>query len=212
MREESQTRVDSPRGGKSSRTRERILDATAYVLCRRGFAGTRLSDVAERADCQAPAIYYYFDSREDLIEEVVYQGVLRLHDHVRGELERLSDASPALKLNTALEAHLRFVLLESDYTMAAIRNAAQMPLDLRARQLAELQKYTNLWRGLFREARSAGLLRPGVDERLARMLLLGALNWTVEWWQARGESLETLMQNARVILNFGFLISPDDEA
>ncbi|WP_131808905.1 TetR/AcrR family transcriptional regulator, partial [Mycolicibacter sinensis] len=48
---------------KSERTRSRILDATAHVLSTKGFAGTRLTDVAEYAELQAPAIYYYYASR-----------------------------------------------------------------------------------------------------------------------------------------------------
>jgi TetR/AcrR family transcriptional regulator, cholesterol catabolism regulator len=51
---------------KSARTRSRILDAAAHVLSVKGYAGTRLSDVADYAELQAPAIYYYFASREDL--------------------------------------------------------------------------------------------------------------------------------------------------
>jgi AcrR family transcriptional regulator len=192
-------------GTKSARTRQRILDAAAYVLSRNGFAGTRLGDIADRAECQAPAIYYYFESREQLIEEVVWIGVARLRTHVSDAVESLVEASPAEKLNAALEAHLRFVLLESDYTMASIRNAGQMPLDLRDRQLAEQQKYALFWRQLFREAKAAKQLRPGTDERLARMLILGSLNWTTEWWKPQGETVETLVRNARLMLNGGFL-------
>ncbi|MDT2006514.1 hypothetical protein FXW78_21060 [Rhodococcus opacus] len=95
--------------------------------------------------------------------------------------------------------------------MAAIRNAAQMPIELRDRQLAEQQKYAVLWRKLFRDVRTAGQLRPGVDERLARMLILGSLNWSTEWWQPRGESVDTLVQNAKRMLNGGFLKEVDNE-
>ncbi len=197
---------------KSEQTRKRILEAAAYVLSRRGFAGTRLTDVAEHADCQAPAIYYYFDSRETLIEEVIYQGVANLVKHVREAVNRDPDASPARRLDIALEAHLRYVLSESTFTMASIRNAAQIPLDLRDRQLAEQQKYAALWRQLFRDVKNAGQLRAGGDERLARMLILGSLNWTAEWWQPRGESLETLVKNALMMLHNGFLnVEEDDE-
>ena len=194
---------------KSAKTRARILDATAHILCRKGFSGTRLSDIADRAECQAPAIYYYFDSREDLIEEVIWQGMARLNVHVRDAVAAAKDASPTERLNIALEEHLRFILTESDYTMAAIRNAAQMPLDLRDRQLAEQQKYAVLWRQLFTDVRTAGQLRPGVDERLARMLILGSLNWSIEWWRPRGESVDTLVANAKSMLNGGFLLSPE---
>ena len=67
------TVADDP-GSKSARTRDRILDAAAHVLSRKGYAGTRLTDVADRAAIQAPAIYYYFPSRDDLIEEK-YRGM-----------------------------------------------------------------------------------------------------------------------------------------
>ena len=67
---------------KSARTRERILDAAAHVLSRKGYAGTRLSDVADQAEIQAPAIYYYFPSRDDLIEEVMWSGIAHMRKHM----------------------------------------------------------------------------------------------------------------------------------
>src|SRR3981081_1345735 len=67
---------------KSARTRTRILDAAAHVLSVKGYAGTRLSDVAEYAEIQAPAIYYYFPSREDLIEEVMFSGIADMRKHL----------------------------------------------------------------------------------------------------------------------------------
>ena len=69
-------------GSKSARTRERILDAAAHVLSRKGYAGTRLSDVADQAEIQAPAIYYYFPSRDDLIEEVMWSGIAHMREHM----------------------------------------------------------------------------------------------------------------------------------
>ena len=50
----------------------------------KGYAGTRLSDVAEYAEIQAPAIYYYFPSREDLIEEVMYSGIAEMTKNTSG--------------------------------------------------------------------------------------------------------------------------------
>ena len=73
---------------KSARTRSRILNAAAHVLSVKGYAGTRLSDVAEYAELQAPAIYYYFPSREDLIEEVMYAGIADMRRHLRAPWTR----------------------------------------------------------------------------------------------------------------------------
>src|SRR5438105_9622567 len=77
-------------GSKSARTRERILNAAAHVLSRKGYAGTRLSDVADQAEVQAPAIYYYFPSREALVEEVMWTGIARMREHVGQVLAALA--------------------------------------------------------------------------------------------------------------------------
>jgi AcrR family transcriptional regulator len=59
------------------------------VLSIKGYAGTRLSDVAEFAEVQTPAIYYYFSSRDDLIEEVMYSGIADITEHLRPVLDAL---------------------------------------------------------------------------------------------------------------------------
>ena len=53
----STARTQDESDSKSQRTRARILDAAAHVLSAKGYAGTRLTDVAKYAELQAPAIY-----------------------------------------------------------------------------------------------------------------------------------------------------------
>jgi AcrR family transcriptional regulator len=121
-------------GSKSARTRERILDAAAHVLSRKGYAGTRLTDVADQAEIQAPAIYYYFPSRDDLIEEVMWTGIAHMREHITGLLSVLPAGADALqRIDAAVEGHLRYSLEISDYTTASIRNAGQLPEALRVR-------------------------------------------------------------------------------
>src|SRR2546421_897192 len=118
-------------GRKATVTRERILDAAAKVLAERGYAGTRLGEIADVAGIQPPAIYYHFDSREALVEEVVRLGTRKTREHVEGVLANLPPKLTALeRLDAAVEAHLRFVLDMSDYCKAAIRNAGQVPAEM----------------------------------------------------------------------------------
>ena len=189
---------------KSARTRQRILDATAHVLSIKGYSGTRLSDIARHAQVRAPAIYYYFPSREDVIEEVMWVGVARMRAHVREALDALPpQAGPLDRIDAAVEAHLRHELEISDYTRAAIRNAGQLPEHIQTRQLAEANRYGDLWRGLISDAARAGELRADLDLRAARMLILGALHWAVEWWNPRRGSLTTVVQTAQSLVRQG---------
>ena len=49
--------------------RQEILEVTCEVVIERGFAGTRISDVAKRLDVSSSLIHYHFDSKEQLLAE-----------------------------------------------------------------------------------------------------------------------------------------------
>jgi TetR/AcrR family transcriptional regulator, cholesterol catabolism regulator len=194
---------------KSARTRERILIAAAHVLSRKGYAGTRLADVADEARVQAPAIYYYFPSREALVEEVMWTGIALMREHVGQVLAALpAGTGPMERIDAAVAAHLRYSLGICDYTTAAIRNAGQVPDYIRIRYSAEAAKYGEVWRGLLQDAARAGLLRPGLEPLAARMLVLGALNWAAEWWDPRRGSLDALVRTAQSLVRGGLSAAP----
>lgn len=196
-------------GSKSARTRQRILDAAAHVLSRRGYAGTRLADVARAAGVAAPAIYYYFPSRDDLVEEVMWSGLARLREHVTRVLTALPpDAGPLDRIDAAVEAHLRYSLETSDYTAASIRNAGQVPESIAIRPTAEASRYGDMWRTLLQDADNAGLLRSDLDPTAARMMVLGALNWAAEWWNPRRGSIEIVVRTAQSLVRHGLGTGP----
>jgi len=189
---------------KSAQTRRRILDAAAHVLSAKGYAGLRLTDVAAQAELQAPAIYYYYPSRDDLVEEVMWAGIADMREHVIAVLDALpADVSALARLLAAVEAHLRHELEISDYTTAAIRNAGQVPPGIRKRQLLEEQRYGEVWRRLINDLARSGEMRADLDLYIAQMLILGALNWAVEWWDPRRGSLETVVANAQSFVRYG---------
>lgn len=198
------TRPASKSASKSEQTRQRILDAAAEVLSRKGYAGTRLADVAAVAGVQAPAIYYYFSSRDVLVEEVMWEGAHRVRLHVEETLAALPDDSTAMdRLLVAVDAHLRYELQVSDYATASIRNAGHVPEQLRVRPAAEEALYSRLWRDLFVAAQQAGEVRADLDVNTFRLLLLGAMNWVVEWWNPRTRSLDELVATAQGMVRHG---------
>jgi AcrR family transcriptional regulator len=186
---------------KSARTRARILDAAAHVLSVKGYAGTRLSDVAAEAEIQAPAIYYYFPSREDLIEEVMFSGIDEMGKHLQKVLDALPPATPPMdRIMAAVEAHLRHELELSDYATASIRNSGQVPEELRKRQRDAEQRYGRIWRRMFDDAAADGELRTDLDPRVAQLLVMGSLNWSAEWWDPRRGSVDAIVKNAQVLV------------
>jgi AcrR family transcriptional regulator len=201
-RDEAGVRGGAP--SKSERTRERIVDATARVLNSRGYAGTRLSDIAAIAEVQAPAIYYYFSSREELVEEAVSVGLGRTMTLMRDALDAVPDtATPMQRIRAAVAAHLNTLLTHSDHAAAAMRTVAQLPPDIRDRQLAAHRAYLDIWRGLLEDARTAGEMNPALDPRAALMVVMGALNWTAEWWDPDQGPLDHVITTAQTVVENG---------
>jgi AcrR family transcriptional regulator len=62
------------RRAPTERPRE-ILDAALALFVEKGFAATRLDDVAERAGLSKAAIYLYFDDKTALFQGVIQQAV-----------------------------------------------------------------------------------------------------------------------------------------
>ncbi len=54
-----------------------ILGAALDLFVEKGFAATRLEDVAQRAGVSKGTVYLYFDSKEDLFKSVIRSGIVR---------------------------------------------------------------------------------------------------------------------------------------
>ncbi len=76
---------------KSDRTRQRILDTAAQEFRKRGYAGTKVNDIAFAANMRAASIYYYFESKDQIFEEVLEIGLRLVFEAVR----RAVDSVPA---------------------------------------------------------------------------------------------------------------------
>ena len=194
-------------GPKSERTRQRILDAAARTFLDKGYAGTTLNDIAVASLLRAGSIYYHFDSKESLLEEVLDVGIVRVAAAVERAVGALPpDASPTERIRTGIEAHLRSLLYHGDYTSASFRIFGQAPRDVRSRVLSRRRAYADYWRRLLREARAVGEIAAERDLGLARMFLFGALNWSVEWYDPEKGALDDFVREAAETFLHGVLV------
>jgi AcrR family transcriptional regulator len=192
---------------KSEETRARLLDAAATVFSDKGYAGARLADIAERAGMHTPGVYYYFPSKEELVEEVLRVGVARACGYVEERVAALPAGASALdRLRAAIEGHVLMVLEIGDYTSANIRIFGQVPDDVRARHLADQRAYGNVWRALLEDARAAGEIRSDLDLGVIRMLILGALNWTAEWYRPGPQTATEVAREATAMICDGLAV------
>jgi len=186
---------------KSAATRRRILEATAAVLLERGYAGTRLGDIAERADLQAGSLYYYFDSKEMLVEEVLRYGVQFSNAHVRAAIEALpAEASPGERLEVALSAHLEALLELGDLGPAHSRTYSQIPPQMQDRLRTTRRAFGKLYEELVGDAIAAGEIRGDVDPYVLRLFIFGGLEQVPAWNLNPARSAQELLEMLRRVI------------
>ena len=72
--------------------RNEILETTCEVVIERGFAGTRIADVAKRLEVSSSLIHYHFDSKEQLLAEAFDYYANKDVAEMEGELENAPTA------------------------------------------------------------------------------------------------------------------------
>jgi AcrR family transcriptional regulator len=174
------------RARRSNISRQQILDVAAKLFRARGYTETSLRDIGKLAGMKAGSLYYHFASKEELATEVLRIGVRRVHDAVVLAVQGLgADADVKSRLRAAMAAHLETLLDESDYTSAHIHCFPYVPEGLRQALSSERRDYEEIWRRLLDDAAATGALAPGVDRAAARLAILGALNWSLEWYDPK---------------------------
>lgn len=178
---------------RSEQTRRRILDAAALWLNKKGLAETSLQDLADEVGLQTASLYYHFPSKDALIEEVLHKGIEIVYEDVRRALDALEpSASYRERVRVAIAAHLSSLLEHGDYTSANIRNFPLVPENLREKNLSIRRQYGDYWRQLLQDAQKAGEVAPNVDLSLVRLFLVGAMNWSTEWFNPRKKSIDAI--------------------
>jgi TetR/AcrR family transcriptional regulator, cholesterol catabolism regulator len=167
---------------KSEKSRDSILEAAAKLFRRQGYSATTLRQIAATAEIKAASIYYYFDSKEAILDEVLHRGLLRVFEAVKTALKDAGDASHRRRIGLAIEAHLVALLEASDFTSANIRIYGQLPEHLKKPHRPLRRAYARYWDRLFLDARRAGEIRADIEIVPLRIFVLGALNWTIEWF------------------------------
>lgn len=174
--------IDSAAASKSKKSRDLILESAAKLFRRQGYSATTLRQIADIAQIKAGSIYYYFDSKEAILDEVLDQGLHRVFDAVKLKLKQAGEVSHRRRIALAIEAHLVALLEASDFTSANIRIYGQLPERLKQPHRRIRRAYAKYWDRLFLDARRAGEIRGDIEIVPLRIFVLGALNWTVEWF------------------------------
>lgn len=183
--------------------REGVLDVAARLFREQGYGPVSLRKIAEAAGIKAGSIYYHFGSKDEIVAEVLDVGIQVVHESMRLAVSALPDGTDAEEiLRAAIGAHLRALLDVSDYTSANVRIFGQVPQSVKDANLPRRRAYEAEWDALLSRLQINGPLKDDVDIPRLRLMLIGALNATLDWFDPEQGSAEALSRTyADVFLN-----------
>lgn len=154
---------------------DEVLDAALDLFIERGFASTRVEDIAKRAGISKGAVYLYFPSKEAILEGLVRRAVLPLAIHVRGFVENY-EGDPRLVLTMVMKmlagklAEPRLLAIPK----IVMREVVNFPKLAQMYRHEVLDKVMPVVEGLIRNGIDRGYLRP-VDPHLTIRSLVGPI-------------------------------------
>tara|TARA_Y100000588_G_scaffold346980_1_gene395366 strand:- start:193 stop:747 length:555 start_codon:yes stop_codon:yes gene_type:complete len=172
------------------------LDAAAILFGDQGYTATTLRQIAKRARIDAGSIYYYFASKEEILDEVMEIGIRAVSEAVEQAVGELpSQASHRSRLEVAVKMHMYTLLQYSAYTSANIAIFAQVSRKAQDRNRLLRKRYAAFWNDIFHAAQEAGEISASADLSLVRLFLLGSVNWSMQWYDPKKKkSIDELAQ------------------
>ena len=183
-----------PRRNNESNRREELLRVSAKLFREKGFDGTTIRDISGAAGMHSGSPFYHFKTKQDILVAVMEQG---LAEGLRKSEEVMALTVPAeQKLTGLIRAQLGTILEEgSDFIPVLLYDWRSLTPVNRRRIVALKDRYDALWQQVIDDLQRAGHM-PG-DAQLARLLILGAVNWTGTWYRAGGRlSLDEVADGA----------------
>ena len=168
--------------------RQRILTAAAKLFGTKGYSETTLADIGAEAGTYAGSLYYYFPSKESIVEEVLNIGTTSVSNLVMGRVSMLPPETTVRdRIRLALEAHMEQMLQRDEFVIAYWKIIDQVPEEIRDRHLVLPRAYGRFWQGMLNDAQMSGEIRSDLNSKLLRLLLIGSTIYALDWFKPEGQ-------------------------
>ncbi len=185
--------------------KELIVRAAAKVFSEKGFSSATVRDIADEADMLSGSLYYYFDSKESMVEEVL---TAYLDETVRGYRRAAEEASSAVEaLERLIELALRG-LVEHRAEVTILQNDWHYvrPMEPITRGQRQVEK---VWLETIDRGKEEGAIRGDLDSRMVYRTVMGAIQAVIRWFDPRGKvGIEDVIAVQSSILLDGIRITP----
>ncbi|MEE8601436.1 TetR/AcrR family transcriptional regulator [Euzebya tangerina] len=197
----TQQQAESPE--RSARADE-IRRTAAKIFHEKGYEGTSIQDIADAVGILKGSLYYYINSKEDLLFDVIRSA----HDQGLQDAAHWSssDARPAARLRAAIRQHVISNLSRLVEVGVFFHDFRSLSDDRRAEIVADRDYYDARLRQLVIDGQEAGEFDATQDPKLVVLGMLGMMNWVYQWYSPEGPQSPEAIADSFADLILGGLV------
>jgi len=173
----------NPKNGVADNRREALVRAAAQLFREKGFEGTTIRDIAGAVGMRSGSPFYHFANKHELLVAVMEEGLRLGLDRTRAVVDD-EELAPIERFRRLVRAHFG-ILHEagSDFIPVMLYDWRSLPVAYRRRLIDLKDRYDAIWQATLDELSAEGRLRG--DAKLARLMILGAINFSATWYRAK---------------------------
>ena len=141
-------------------TDEQILLVALECFVEKGYHGTSVRDIANRAGISVPGLYHHFPSKMVLLERLMEQTMDALIAQTEGALTR-ARPDPVDRFTAVITAHVRFHCERPEESFVGNSELRSLTGELRQTIMKKRDRQQGFFDQVVREGIEAGVFEPG---------------------------------------------------
>jgi len=173
-------------GAEPANRRAELVRVAAQLFRAKGFDATTIRDIASAAGMQSGSPFYHFANKHELLMAVMEEGLRQGLERTRAVTD--AEHLPATQRFERLVRTHYGILHDSgsDFIPVMLYDWRSLPVPYRRRIVALRDRYDAIWQRTLEELQQQGRLR--AEPKLARLMILGAINFSATWYQAKARN------------------------
>lgn len=155
-----------------------ILDRASGVFAEKGYHNTSVRDVAAATGVSPAGLYYYFQSKEELLHLILESCLTSLLDRIHLQIDGIED--PSVRLRTIIKTHLDHLRKNGNEMRVLVHEWESLSGSFSEEVRGFMREYLRVVVGTFQD------LFPEKDMKELRANafgLFGMLSWVDQWYR-----------------------------
>lgn len=183
-------------------TRGSIVEEATRLFGAQGYTGTTMRDIATAVGVLPGSLYTHIDGKETLLLEIVEGGIDKFL--ALGYAAVAGPGNAEVRLRALIRGHVAIVAQNAERTLVVFHQWRYLTGDNLDRIVEKRRQYELIMTTVVQDGSREGLFSSKLHLKTAVLGILGALNWTAEWYKPDGpDSGEEIGERLADAIMFG---------